>query len=82
MPQNSYKGGACTPLSVDVDQKLDVVNSMTKAELLDIATKVMDNTVAAGGPTHSYAKQGSFAAASWVDPNAPKKIYDDTYDDD
>ena len=81
MPQNSYKGGACTPLSVDVDQELDVVNSMNKAELLDIATKVMDNTVAAG-PTHSYAKQGSFAAASWVDPNAPKKIDDDTYDDD
>ena len=44
-PQNSYKGGACTPLSVDVDQELDVVNSMTKAGLLDIATKVMDKKI-------------------------------------
>jgi len=36
-------GGACTPLSVDVDEELDIVNSMSNEELLDIAAKVMTN---------------------------------------
>ena len=40
--ENRYKGGACTvPPKVDVDKETEIVNSMTKEELLDIAAEVM-----------------------------------------
>ena len=38
---NRYKGGACTPKSQDVDKETEIVNSITKEELLDVAAEMM-----------------------------------------